>query len=284
MWNFIKDILKGMVIGIANVIPGVSGGTMAVSMGIYDKMIHAITHVFKEFKKSFLILLPIVIGMLISIVGASKGIEWMYAVIPIQTTGLFIGLIVGGLPSVYKRVKGHKVKFGHVLATLLMFGVVLGLAFVGDPQNSSDVSFSFMNVLKLLGAGIVASATMVIPGISGSMMMMLMGYYYKIINAVSAFADSVFALDGSGMLAGCAVLVPFGIGVLVGIVVIAKLIEIIFDKCPMYAYSAIIGLIVASPFAIIIVGTFPPVTALAVITAVLAAAVGFVIALFLGQE
>ena len=287
MWNFIKDVLKGMVIGIANVIPGVSGGTMAVAMGIYDKMIHAITHVFKEFKKSLKVLLPILIGMVISIVAASKGIEWMYAVIPIQTTGLFIGLIVGGLPSVFKRIKGNKVKWGHILAMIVMFAIVLGLAFV-TAENEADTSFTFLNVIKLLLAGVVASATMVIPGVSGSMMMMLMGYYHTIIGSISTLADSLVPFQTDGILGACAILVPFAIGAVIGIVVIAKLIEMIFQKCPMYAYFAIIGLIAASPFAIIVVGVlgsaFPALTVLAAVTAVIAAAVGFVIALLLGQE
>ena len=94
--KFIKDILKGMVMGIANIIPGVSGGTMAVSMGIYDVLIHSVTHIFKEFKKSFNALLPIGIGMVVGILGLSRLIEWMFDAVPIQTNLLFIGLIIGG--------------------------------------------------------------------------------------------------------------------------------------------------------------------------------------------
>lgn len=82
----IKSILKGMVIGIANIIPGVSGGTMMVSMGIYDKAIHCITHLFSEFKKSILFLLPIFIGMGIAIVGSSFGLEYLFAQFPVQTS------------------------------------------------------------------------------------------------------------------------------------------------------------------------------------------------------
>ena len=102
----IKDILKGAVIGIANIIPGVSGGTMAVSMGIYDKIIHSVTHLFSEFKKSVKTLLPIGIGVVIAIVAVARLIEYMFGVIPFQTNLLFIGLILGGLPSIAKKVKG----------------------------------------------------------------------------------------------------------------------------------------------------------------------------------
>ena len=100
----IKSILKGMVIGIANIIPGVSGGTMMVSMGIYDKLLHCITHLFSEFKKSILFLFPIVIGMGIAIVASSFGLEWLFGHYPVQTNLLFIGLVLGGLPAIWKNV------------------------------------------------------------------------------------------------------------------------------------------------------------------------------------
>ncbi|MGN1145636.1 MAG: undecaprenyl phosphate translocase family protein, partial [Acetatifactor sp.] len=108
----IKSILKGMVIGIANIIPGVSGGTMMVAMGIYDKLIHCITHLFSEFKKSVVFLFPIAIGMAVAIVASSFGLEYLFNNFPVQTNLLFIGLIVGGLPAVWKNVKGSSIKPG----------------------------------------------------------------------------------------------------------------------------------------------------------------------------
>ena len=80
--DMVKNILKGMVIGIANIIPGVSGGTMMVSMGIYDKLIHCITHLFSEFKKSVLFLLPIAVGMGIAIIASSFGLEYLFEKYP----------------------------------------------------------------------------------------------------------------------------------------------------------------------------------------------------------
>ena len=124
----IKMILKGVMMGVANIIPGVSGGTMAVSMGIYDKMIHAATHLFSEFKKSMKILIPIVIGMGIGIVVLARIIEYMFAKVPFQTNLLFIGLIIGGLPAITKKVKGKTIRLGHILSFLLFFGLVAGMA------------------------------------------------------------------------------------------------------------------------------------------------------------
>ncbi|MCM1091132.1 MAG: DUF368 domain-containing protein [Butyrivibrio sp.] len=280
----IKSILKGMVIGIANIIPGVSGGTMMVAMGIYDKLIHCITHLFSEFKKSVLFLLPIAVGMGIAIVASSFGLEYLFANFPIQTNLLFIGLILGGLPAIWKNVKGNSIKAGHILSCLVFFALVAGLAIVGEREGAAaDLSFNVINVAKLFGVGVIASATMVIPGVSGSMILLLMGYYNPIITCISDFIRSLLALNVDGILQGFGVLVPFGIGVVVGIFAIAKLVEIIFEKAPLYAYWAIIGLIVASPIAIIAMGSFPGITVLGVVTGVVALAAGVVVAMKLGE-
>lgn len=280
----IKNILKGMVIGIANIIPGVSGGTMMVAMGIYDKLIHCITHLFSELKKSILFLLPIAIGMGIAVVGSAFGLEYLFANFPLQTNLLFIGLIVGGLPAIWKNVKGNKVKVGHIIAGLIFFGIVVAMAVMGETEGAAaDLSFNLINVIKLLGVGVVAAATMVIPGVSGSMMLLLMGYYNPILNAITDFISNLVAFDMKGIMQGVGVLAPFGVGVVVGIFAIAKLIEIIFAKFPLYAYWAIIGLIVASPIAIIAMNAFPAITFLGVLTGAVALVVGFVIAMKLGE-
>ena len=280
----IKSILKGMVIGITNIIPGVSGGTMMVSMGIYDKLIHCITHLFSEFKKSVLFLLPIAIGMVIAIIASSLGLEYLFNNFPIQTNLLFIGLILGGLPAICKNVKGNSIKAGHMIAGLLFFALVVGMAVMGETEgNAANLSFNLINVIKLFGVGIIASATMVIPGVSGSMVLLLMGYYNPILSAINDFIRALAAFDMDGILQGFGILIPFGIGVVAGVFAIAKLVEIIFAKFPFYAYWAIIGLIVASPIAIFAMGTFPAITALSVVTGILALALGFVVALKLGE-
>lgn len=280
----IKILLKGMVMGIANIIPGVSGGTMAVSMGIYDKLIHSVTHLFKDFKESMKFLIPIFLGIGIALVGLSFIIEPAFEHFPLQTNCLFIGLIVGGLPAVCKKVKGKGIKVSYIIPFLIFFAVVVGMAAMGETEGAAaDLSFSLWSVIKLFVVGIIASATMVIPGVSGSMMLLLMGYYNPVIAAIKNFFTALVAFDVPGILEGCGVLVPMGIGIVVGIFAIAKLIEIIFEKFPIQAYWAIIGLIVASPFAIFLVGEMGTITVLGVLVSVVTFAVGFVIAMKLGD-
>ena len=281
--KFVLDTLKGMVIGIANIIPGVSGGTMMVAMGIYDKLIHCLTHLFKEFKKSVLTLLPIVIGMGLGIVGLARAIEWMFGVIPIQTNLLFIGLILGGLPMVWNRVKGVTIRPWHIIGFLVFFTLVVVLAiFDGTEGAAADLTPGVFTFIKLIGIGIIAAATMVIPGVSGSMMLMLMGYYQPVIATINALVDGLAAGDSAAIVSGLAVLLPFGIGVVVGIFLVAKVIEVLIAKFPYMVFWCIIGLICASPVAIVILNDFSGLNVVNALTGILALAAGIVIAYFLG--
>ena len=280
----IKNLLKGMVIGLANIIPGVSGGTMAVSMGIYDKLIHCLTHLFKELKESIKFLIPILLGAAIALVGLSFIITPAFEHFPLQTNGLFIGLIVGGLPAVGKKVKGNKIKISHGIAFLIFFVLVIGMAAMGETEGqAADLTLSVWSVIKLFLVGVLASATMVIPGVSGSMILRGIGYYNPIVATIKEFVEALVSFNMPEILRCCGILIPMGIGIIVGIFVIAKIIEIIFEKFPLQAFWAIIGLIVASPFAILMVSEIGVITVLAVLTSLVTFAIGFVIAMKLGE-
>ena len=286
----IRMILKGIVIGIANIIPGVSGGTMMVSMGIYDKLIHCITHLFSELKESIKFLFPIAIGMGIAIIASAFGLEWLFESFPVQANLLFIGLILGSLPIMWKNVKGSRVKAGHLMAALAFFALVVGMAAFGGTEGAAaDLSFGAVNVIKLFAVGVIASATMVIPGVSGSMVLMLMGFYQPVLSAITDFIEALTSMDMDGILAGIGILAPFGIGVVAGIFAVAKLVELIFQKFPLYAYWAIIGLVVASPVAIALMGGFAALSGMGgtIVLHLLAGAAalvaGFTVALKLGE-
>lgn len=283
--NMFKNIIKGMMIGIANIMPGVSGGTLAVSMGIYDKLIHCITHILSEFKESMKFLLPIFAGAGIALVALTFVIEALFQYYPIPTNLLFIGLIVGGLPPVVTKVKSHKLSFGHILAGLLFFALVVGMAMMGDNGNRQvTLNLGIVPMIKLVLVGIIAAVTMIIPGVSGSMVLLILGYYEPIIQQITAFCTAVITLDMAGILHGIAILLPFGIGVLIGILGIAKIIEIIFEKYPVYAYCAIIGLIAASPIAILVCSNFAGFSVSVLLISIVTFAAGFGIAIKIGDK
>ncbi len=280
----IKSIIKGMIIGIANIIPGVSGGTMAVSMGIYDKIIHCVTHLFSEFKKSVKFLFPIFIGAAIGLVGLSFAIEYLFEHAPLPTNLLFIGLIIGGLPAIWSNVKGNTIRGGHILVCVLFFALVAGLAAFGNGEGTDVVLNPGIGMACILfGIGVIASATMIIPGVSGSMILLLLGFYNPIVSEINDFIRALVAFDMSGLRRGFALFIPLGLGIVVGIFGIAKLIEIVFEKFPLYAYWAIIGLIVASPVAILLLGEFGSISAVSILAGVVCLAAGSVVAFKLGE-
>ena len=281
----IKQILQGMVVGIANIIPGVSGGTMMVAMGLYDKLIHAITHLKSEFKESLKLLIPVFAGAGIAIVALSRLFEFLLTSYPIPTNFAFCGLIAGSLPFIFKKVKGHTVTIDKMIPFFIFFGIVIFMALLGETSgNSADVSFGIVNILKLFGIGIIAAATMVVPGVSGSMMLMLLGYYDTILKTINNFVDALIQFDMAGLAVGMGVLIPFGIGVVIGIFLIAKLIEFIFAKAEIHAYYGIIGLILASPIAILMKTDWSGISVLMIGTGIITFALGWFIASKLGGE
>ena len=282
--TFIKDVLKGIVVGLANVIPGVSGGTMMVAMGIYDKLISAISHLFSKMKEHFFFLLAILIGMAIAILGGSVLITNLFDRFPFPTTLFFIGLILGSLPMIWSKLKGEKKKPWHFIAFAIFFALVIGMALLSNiTGHTADLTPNFKNMAILFLVGFVAAGTMVIPGVSGSMVLLVLGYYDPVLSTVKGFIEAIKNKDMAALGDCMKILLPFGIGVLLGIVLLAKLIEWIFKKFETTAYWAILGLIVASPIGIIMMSSFGALTAGPVIAGVVCLIIGGSIAFILSK-
>ena len=246
----IFDILRGVVIGLANIIPGVSGGTMMVSMGIYDTIIGCINSLFKDFKRCVKMLWPYALGMVLGILGLAKLITFLLGSYPLPTNMAFIGLKI----------------------------------IDGDNSADASITLGLGQMIILFMMGVIAAATMVIPGVSGSMMLMLLGYYNPVVGSVSGLVDALLSGNMSAVLRCCGVLIPFGIGVVVGIFAVAKLIEILLRRFPGPTYCAIMGLVTASPVAILMGLSYTGLTAAAVIFSVVMLALGSVVAYKLGGE
>ncbi len=282
----LKMLLRGMVIGIANIIPGVSGGTMMVAMGLYDKLIHAITHLKSEFKEALKLLLPIFLGAGLAIVILSRLFEFLLNDYPIPTNFAFCGLIGGSIPFIFKKVKGTKASLPkYWIPFLIFFAVVILMAVMGEADGTSRIlKVDLIEIIKLLLVGIVAAATMVIPGVSGSMMLMLLGYYATIISYINMTIDALVSFDVAALFNCCMVLIPFGIGVILGIFLIAKLVEWIFKKWETSAYYAIIGLIIASPIAILLKTDWSGLSLPIIIISIVTFVGGWFIASKLGEQ
>lgn len=243
-------VIKGFFMGIANVIPGVSGGTIAIILGIYEKFISAISNLFKNIKENFRFLIPVVIGMVLAILILSSVIEYSYDNFPIPTMLLFVGLVLGGIPMLLKNVIGRKEckMFSSYIILIFTFSLVIFMAcsdlIFGTVKEVNLLELNIGGYILLFIVGVIAAATMVIPGISGSLMLMLLGYYYPIIERINDFVGF------NNLTKNILILGVFGIGVLVGIVLISKLLEMLFEKYNTKTYFGVLGFIFASILAI----------------------------------
>ncbi len=258
----VKNVFSGAVVGVANVIPGVSGGTMAVVLNVFDQMMETLG--LKKFKKNLGFLITFGLGAVIGIAAFSSAIKWLLQYYPIATNFAFIGLILGSIPMIYKRAaRGEKkITAGKLIAFLIGLAIMLVLAFVNESSFSSaaEISLTIGLAIRLFVVGILASVAMILPGISGSLIMVIFGTYNTVIGSVGDVMTGLIAcIEGTGtfgaVMQSIFVLLPAVAGILLGLVFGSRLIDFVIKKFPQIAYSAILGLIVGS-FAALIPGSF----------------------------
>ncbi len=238
--SFLLDVVRGAAIGVAFIIPGFSGGSVAAILGIYEKLIGAIADIFKSFKKSILTLLPIAIGMVCGILALLFPLGWALEAYPIPTVCIFVGLALGGLPSVTDKLSG-KIKATNVLAFTIPMIAAFSLSFLPIGSDIDLFSLGFFGYVLLFIVGLVGSSALVIPGISGSMLLLILGYYNPI---VSMMTDNL--LQGKNVGLSIAVLGVTGLGVALGFIIISAIMKRLLASCPRGTYFAILGFILGS--------------------------------------
>lgn len=242
--SFLLDILRGVAIGVAFIIPGFSGGSVAAILGIYEKLVGAIADFFKHFKSSFLTLFPIVLGMLIGIAALILPIQWGLKNYPMPTVTLFVGLALGGLPSVVGHLKGDppaKPSWKHLLACAVPLAFAASLSFLPLAGEVDLFDLSFGGYLLLVVIGAVGSAALVVPGISGSMLLLIFGYYNPVVQLIT---ESLFRGDRVGIC--LLVLFCLAVGLVAGFFGISVVMKMCLRKFPRGTYFAIFGFIIGS--------------------------------------
>lgn len=253
--DFFKKFGIGAVIGAAMIIPGVSGGTIAVLCNIYDKLINAISDLRRDFKNSFMFLLPIALGAICAVAAIFYPLKLLFEVAPFPTVMLFLGLMLGGVPKLFKDGAKNGFKKINIISVLLPLAAVVGICFIpslGEADLTAAMPVWGYFVLIIVGA--VASCALVVPGVSGSMLLMIFGYYNSILNTVTALKTDF----GHSIL----VLALFALGILIGFFSIAKLMKLLMKKFPRGTFWAIFGFVIGSLPAILLTydGNFPDFT------------------------
>lgn len=272
--KYLIRAIYGMIVGIANIIPGVSGGTIAVILNIYDQLIGSVTNLRRKFKESMLFLIPFGIGAAAGIFLFSKLLSYLLENFPMPTNFFFIGLIVGGIPMVFKKATETKFKPLSIIPFVIALAGIVALTILGgSSETAAEVAtnaaaLDFWYVLYLIFGGAISAVSMLIPGVSGSMVMMIIGLYTSVLGAISRL-DILF-------------LIPVAVGIVIGVFGGAKLIEICLKKAPQTTFFAIIGLMVGSLYAVWC--NAGVVFDIQLIFAVFALAAGFAISFIFGRE
>lgn len=230
-----RNIYRGIAMGACDVIPGVSGGTIAVLMGIYDELIQAINGLFsRSWREHLRFLIPLVMGIGVAIITIARLMEWLLLNHSIPTHFFFLGLILGVLPFLFREAD-VKDNFTIRHYIFLMIGMGLMIAFnyfFNVDEETIIVDRSLMIYLLLFGAGFIGSAAMVLPGISGSFILLVIGVYPTVMHAINEFHWDVIFVTGSGIA--------------LGIIVMSKVIHFFLKKFHTSTFALIIGLIIGS--------------------------------------
>ena len=254
----IINFVKGIIIGIAVVIPGLSGSIFAVVVGLYDKMINAISGFRKNIKKNILFLLPIVLGAIIGVLLSTKLILMLCETYTQQAYFFFIGLVLGSIPLVLRKLKKKSFHPAYLLITLFSIGFVLLMGYISHAEGSEAAASTayyltgIKDTILILISGFLSCALMSIPGVSGSVTLMVLGQYNKVYGAVSECTDMLkhlargnFAEAGEASKSIWLVLV-FAVGGIAGFILISKLIARLLAKYEAQTYYGVAGMVIGA--------------------------------------
>lgn len=247
--NFFKNFFCGAAIGVAMIIPGVSGGTIAVLLNVYDKLINALGNLRKDFKANMALLIPLLLGAVAAVAAMYFPLKFALERAPFPTVMLFVGLMIGSIPKLFKDSKTFGFKKINILSAVLPFIVIIAICLInlffaaGDADLTVDMPV--WGYFAIIGIAMLASCALVIPGVSGSMLLMILGYYQPIFGVISSLTSNFWH--------AVLVLALFAVGILIGFFSIAKLMKFLLSKFPRGTRWAIVGFVLGSIPAIFIV-------------------------------
>ncbi|WP_245676788.1 DUF368 domain-containing protein [Bacillus solimangrovi] len=230
-----RNIYRGMIMGMTDLIPGVSGGTIAMILGIYNQLITGLNQLFsKEWKKEIGFFLPLLIGILISFLLLSNVMETLLRDYPQPTYFFFIGLIIGLIPYLFQSIQ-YKKTFTRKHYTLVIVSalVVASTVFFSDNEvNGIVIELGWDEFITLFFSGWLASTAMLLPGVSGSFVLLVLGVYPTVIHGLSVLNFAIIS--------------AVGLGILVGLIVTGKVIYLLFKRFKVATYAVMVGLLIGS--------------------------------------
>ena len=226
------NIIRGIFIGAGAIVPGLSSGVLCVIFGIYEKLLDTVLNFFKDIKQNIKFLFPIALGVGIGVLLFSNVLNYALYEFPVQTKSIFIGLILGTIPSLIKEVN-EKEPFRPQNVVYLLIALAIGIVTVILENQMTIISnVEEINSFYLILCGVIMSLGIIVPGVSSTIILMLLGVY-------SIYLQSVANLYFP-------VLIPMGIGLVLGSLVVMKLTKMLLEKQDAKAFYSIIGFTIGS--------------------------------------
>lgn len=237
MKNNIILIIKGFIIGLAKIIPGVSGSMLAVSLGLYEKGLDSICNYFKDIKKNTFFLGTIGIGIITAIIFGSKVISYLILNFNLPTMFLFIGLIAGTIPNLIEETGINKKSDWFIVIISFLIIYILSTITESGKFSPDKSLFSYIYILIF---GFIDAATMIIPGISGTAIFILIGCYSFILEMFGNLTNFDYILSNFSFI------IMFGIGLIIGALIITNLMNYLLKNHKEKTYASIIGFALSS--------------------------------------
>ena len=242
---FLLRVIQGVAIGVCAILPGVSGGVLAVTMDLYERMVKALRSFFRDVRANFLFLLPIFIGGVIGVLGASNSLKLFFDNHYGPVTVLFCGFVLGNLPWLLIEARGERRDIArNILSLIAGLAFILAVAYFESTLTSNEVA-AFLSPKKALLAGAVLAVGIIVPGVSASFLLLYMGTYSAILTAIAHVDLSTLFYVGIGFLLAAALLIG--------------LVDRMLSKYHALSYFAIIGFSLGS-VAIVIPSVIPHLT------------------------
>lgn len=241
--NNIITFIKGFIIGLGIIFP-ISASVLAISLGIYKKLLKVINNFSRYLKKEPGFIMFFSLGVILSIIISSLSLDYLLSHFPIITLLFFIGLVSGGVPSLYKKIKNN-INFNNILLSIIGIIIIVIISII----NSNSVAYidlSIISLCKLFLIGLFGAGAMIIPGVSGSVILIIFGYYEPILNIITVF------FKGINIFNNFVILLVFSIGMILGIILFSKIINYFLDKYEIKSYFLIIGFVIASLFRVLL--------------------------------
>jgi len=289
--QFLFLLLTGLALGAANIVPGISGATLAVIFRVYDRLIESINTLFTETKKALLFLVPVGIGMVIGILVIGTVLDGFFERFSFQTSALIAGLVAGGIPFIHNQAisKDGKKPFYYIVAVIAAAAIIVLAVVVPTPNVEAAGDFSWGFAILLFVGGMAAAAALIVPGVSGAMVLMLFGLLSTVMHTIALITDYLRTpFDFVLLMPILEIGIPLGLGIVAGILLASKLISILLKKHFTITYFAILGMVIGTIFAVFAnPDTYYSVdrmTAGLVVFGVIAFFAGMIIALMFGKR